>query len=229
GDFDVDSSTVHITARDLGEFLNINQLSEVEIRTFFSFLLKDMSKATSLSQAILDWRDADSIPRPSGAERDAYIKAGMLSLPTNAPFRDVEDLRDVMGMTPEIYEQAAPYLTTRGSGRVNINTAPVPVLRALPGMTDQTLTLILSMRSQGRRIDSPQQVFAAEMPRGRGAGGAPAPLTGLQNQLNARVITSTSEVQLTITARVGPQASPTRLIAVIARAQGGAVIRSQQW
>ena len=33
----------------------------------------------------MDWRDADSIPRPSGAERDAYIKAGMLALPTNAP------------------------------------------------------------------------------------------------------------------------------------------------
>ena len=41
----------------------------------------------------MDWRDADSIPRPSGAERDAYIKAEMLALPTNAPFREIEELR----------------------------------------------------------------------------------------------------------------------------------------
>jgi general secretion pathway protein K len=225
----VDSTPVSVSAKDLGEFLNINQLSEVEIRTFFSFLLKDMTKATELSQAIMDWRDADSIPRPSGAERDAYIKAGMLALPTNAPFRDVADLRDVMGMTPEIYEKAAPYLTVRGSGRVNINTAPEAVLRALPGMTDQTLFLILQMRSQGRRIDSPQQVFAAEMPRGRAGGGGANPLQGLQNALSARVTTQTTEVELTISARVGPQASPTQLIVVMARAEGGAVVRSQQW
>src|SRR5262249_38576843 len=115
-----------------------------------------------------------------------------------------------------------------GSGRVNINTAPEAVLRALPGMTDQTLFLILQMRSQGRRIDSPQQVFAAEMPRGRAGAGA-NPLQGLQNALSARVTAQTTEVELTIDARVGPQASPTRLIVVMARADGGAVVRSQQW
>ena len=52
---------------------------------------------------------------------------------------------------------------------------------------------------------------------------------GLQNALSARVVTQTTEVELTISARVGPQASPTRLIAVMARGEGGAVIRSQQW
>jgi type II secretory pathway component PulK len=228
GNFEVDSTPVQVVAKDLGEFLNINQLNEVEIRTFFSFLLKDMSKATELSQAIMDWRDADSIPRPSGAERDAYIKAGLLALPTNAPFRDVEDLRDVMGMTPEIYEKAAPYLTVRGSGRVNINMAPEAVLRALPGMTDQTLFLILQMRSQGRRIDNISQVFAAEQTRGRGGNGA-NPAQGLQNALSGRVTTQTTEAELTITARVGPQASPTRLIAVMSRDGNGATIRSQQW
>ena len=59
-----------------------------------------------------------------------------------------------MGMTPEIYAEASPYLTTRGDGQVNINTAPVPVLRALPGMTDATINMILQLRSQGRRIES---------------------------------------------------------------------------
>ena len=83
------TSQVH----DLGEKLNINRMTEVQLQTFFSFLLKDFSKSTQLSQAIMDWRDADSIPRPSGAERDAYIKAEMLALPTNAPFREIEELQ----------------------------------------------------------------------------------------------------------------------------------------
>jgi general secretion pathway protein K len=226
----VDSIPVDVVARDLGEKLNINQIGETDIQTFFNFLLHDMSKATHLAQSIMDWRDADSIPRPSGAERDAYIKAGMLALPMNAPFRDVDELRDVMGMTPEIYEQAAPYLTTRGSGLVNINTAPVPVLRALPGMTDQTLNLILMMRSQGRRIDDLSQVFAAQQRRVVIAGRGGANLfQGLQNAMQARVETRTTEVELTFTARVGPQAQPTKLTAILSHTGNNVAIRYQQW
>jgi general secretion pathway protein K len=225
----VDSLPVDVVAHDLGEKLNINQISETEIQTFFNFLLHDMSKATHLAQSIMDWRDADSIPRPSGAERDAYIKAEMLALPTNSPFRDVGDLRDVMGMTPEIYEQAAPYLTTRGAGLININTAPVPVLRALPGMTDQTLNYILQMRSQGRRIANVGDVFTAQV-RGRPAGRAGAnPFQGLQNQLQGRAVTTTSEVELTFSARVGPQAQPSKLTAIVRRAGGTVSIGYQQW
>jgi len=218
GPADVDSMPVNIEVHDLGEKLNINRMSEVQLQTFFSFLLKDFSKSTQLSQSIMDWRDADSIPRPSGAERDAYIKAGMLALPTNSTFRDVEELQNVMGMTPDIYAAVAQYLTTRGSGAINVNTAPVPVLRALPGMTDATLNMILMLRSQGRRIDNINQIFQ-QGARGRplpGQLGTPAAI----NQLQSRTIFRTNQVELTITARVGPQAPPTELIAVLTN--GGA-------
>jgi general secretion pathway protein K len=214
----VDSMEVDVVARDLGERLNINQVNETELQTFFSFLLGDYSKATHLAQAIMDWRDADSIPRPSGGERDAYMKAGLLALPTNSTFRDVEELQNVMGMTPDIYAVVSPYLTTRGSGSININTAPVPVLRALPGMTDATLNMILMLRSQGRRIDALSQVFQ------QGAGRRPLPgqlaSQAAINQLASRTTTNTNQVELTITARVGPQAPPTELIAVVAPRTG---------
>lgn len=219
----IDSTPVDVVARDLGEKLNINSMNEIDIRNFFSYLIGDFSKATQLSQTIMDWRDADSIPRPSGAERDAYIKAEMLALPTNAPFREVEDLRDVMGMTPEIYAQASPYLTTRGNGQVNINTAPVPVLRALPGMTDATLNMILQLRSQGRRIDNIQTVFSALSGGGRGGPNA------LQAGLAARVTTTTGTIELVITARVGPQAQPTRLTAIVNRANNAASVSNLLW
>ena len=214
GEVQVDSVPVTVTARDLGEKLNINNLNEIEIQTFFSFLLHDYTKATQLAQSIMDWRDPDSIPRPSGAERDAYIRAEMLALPTNAPFREVDELRNVMGMTPEIYEEAAPYLTTHGDALVNLNTAPVPVLRALPGMTDATINLILQMRSQGRRIQSVAQVLPGA------AGGrrrVPGQLNTPQalNALQARATTQTTWVELTIMAQVGPQAPPTKLVAIV--------------
>ncbi|MEP6493507.1 MAG: hypothetical protein ABJF01_12560 [bacterium] len=229
----VDSMEVQVEAHDLGEKLNINRLNENQIQTFFSFLLDDYQAATRLSQAILDWRDADSIPRPSGAERDAYIKAEMLALPTNAPFREVEELQDVMGMTPEIYAKALPYLTTHGTASVNLNSAPVPVLRTLPGMTDATLNMILQLRSQGQRITSVAQIFANAA---RGGRPLPGQLGGaaVQTQLQGTTSVDTREVELTFTSRVGPQAPPAKLTAII-RMNGtppgarSATITTKQW
>lgn len=205
----VDSVPVEVATLDLGSRLNINQANETEFQAFFSFLLKDYSLSVKLAQAIMDWRDVDTLPRPSGAEADAYVKAGLLALPTNAPFRDVDDLRNVYGMTPEIFAEVSPYLTVRGNGQVNLNTAPPPVLRALPGMTDQILNMIVIMRSQGRRINNVADVMR-NVSGGRG---------GQANPFGARAGTTTSMIEMTFTARSGPQASPTKLIATL-RSQG---------
>jgi general secretion pathway protein K len=225
----VDSLPVRVEAHDLGEKLNINQLSEQELQTFFSFLLGDFPKSTQLAQSIMDWRDPDSIPRPSGAERDAYIKAEHLALPTNAPFLEIEDLKDVMYMTPEIYAKASKYLTTKGFGVVNLNTAPVPVLRVLPGMTDALINKILQMRSQGQRIASVGDVVA---PTRNGQRPTPGQINTAQAQqaLSARASVDTRMIELTITARVGPQAPATRLTAIMQK-QGtnGVHVMLKEW
>lgn len=223
GTVTVDSVPVTIQAHDLGEKLNINLLTEQEIQTFFSHLLDDYSKSTQLSQTILDWRDADSIPRPQGAERDDYIKAKMLALPTNGPFREVSELLNVMGMTPEIYAKAAPYLTTRGSGAVDVNTAPVAVLWALPGMTDALVNTIVQMRSQGRRINSLADIGGSPTGRPR-----PGQLNGaqLQNAIGGRVEYQANEVEFTIVSQVGPQAPPSKLTAIVRRGGAGGATTS---
>ena len=146
GTYEVDSQPVYVRATDLGAQLNINDLSEDELKTFFGFVLKNYVTADLLAQSIMDWTDVDDIARLHGGEKDDYIKDGLLALPANGPFRDIEQLQSVKGMTPEIYAAVAPYLTTYGGGLVNLNTAPPPVLRTLPGMTDQMLSVILSLR-----------------------------------------------------------------------------------
>ncbi len=208
GDVYVDSTPVDVQTVDLSSFLNINSANELEFQTFFSFLLRDFERSTKLAQAIMDWRDADTLPRPSGGEIEAYLKAELLALPTNAPFRDVDDMRNVLGMNDTIFTAIRPYLTTRGNGRVNVNTAPAAVLRALPGMTDAILSAILQYRSQGRRINNMTDVM------GRAA---------VNPQLQGRIVYSTTNVELDITARTGPQSSPTKLIVVLTRGEGGNV------
>jgi general secretion pathway protein K len=220
----VDSIPVDVSAVDLGSRLNINQANETDLQAFFSFLLKDYSLSTHLAQAIMDWRDPDTLPRPSGGEIAAYLKAEALAVPTNGSFRDVDDLRNVLGMTPEIFAEVSPYLTVRGDGSINLNSAPVAVLRSLPGMTDQAANMIVMMRSQGRRINSVGDVFLAMAGRGgRGGGGGP------QNPLGARASTQTNQVELTFTARSGPQSSPTKLIVILRRGEGGVSVGSLIW
>jgi general secretion pathway protein K len=227
----VDSTPVEVAARDLGTQLNINDMNEAQLRTFFSFGLKDFSASDHLTETILDWRDADSIPRPNGGERDQYMQEGKLALPANQPFREVSDLLDVDGFTPEIYRQVAPYLTTRGSGIININEADTVVLRSVPGMTDRVLVQILALRGRGRRITSMNQILAAAgipvAPAGRG--GQAGRQTGQQTQLLSATTVDVTEVGLTITARVGPQRLPVRLNAIITRTGTASRITWKQW
>ncbi|HEY7394697.1 MAG TPA: hypothetical protein VH559_07630 [Gemmatimonadaceae bacterium] len=223
----VDSIPVEVGAVDLGARLNLNQASEAQLQAFFSFLLKDYSLSTHLAQAILDWRDADTLPRPSGAEVAAYLKAEQLAIPTNGLFRDVDDLRNVLGMTPEIFAEVSPYLTVRGDGTINLNTAPVPVLRAIPGMTDQLVNTIVMMRSQGRRISGTDAILQA---MGGRAGGGGRGGNGQQNLFpGGRVGVQTTSLEMTFTARSGPQSSPTKLIAILRRGEGGVAVANLIW
>ncbi len=215
----VDSIPVAVQTLDLGTQLNINSMNEGQLRNFFSFALRDFATADRIAQAIMDWRDADSIPRSNGAERDQYIREGYLALPTNQTFREVSDLLSVMWMTDEIYERVSPYLTTRGSGIVNVNSADTLVLRSVSGMTDQVLNQILIQRSRGGRITN---LNAVTRSGGRGGG-------GLSGEGNSAMTVDVTELQLTLTAFVGPQQLPVRLNAIIQRQGANSRITWRQW
>ena len=103
-------------------------------------------------QAIADWRDRDQLRRLNGAERDDYLRAGRPLLPDDGPFASVTMLRYVAGVDDPLYERIAPYLTVMGDGGVNLNTAPRPVLLAMPGITEEAATRLLAERSAGRRV-----------------------------------------------------------------------------
>jgi general secretion pathway protein K len=229
GTYQVDSQPVFVQATDLGTKLNINELSEDELKTFFGFVLNDYVTADGLAQSIMDWTDVDDIARLHGAEKDDYIKAGLLALPANGPFREIEDLQFVKGMTPEIYAKVSPYLTTLGTGLVNLNSAPAAVMKVLPGMSDQILSTILSLRSQGQRIMSVAEVMGA-VNRGRRMTPAQAAQQAQSSQaLSARAAVNSNDVLVSVVSRSGPQARPTLLRAIVSRANAQVSISWQQW
>lgn len=164
---------VAVRLLDLGTVRNVNTLGEAELATLAGSVLGDAETGRSLAQAIADWRDPDDLARPRGAERAAYERDGRTALPTNAPFRELDDLRHVRGMTPERLARLRPYLTTLGaSGRVNLNAAPEPVLRTLPGLTPAERAQLLALRAAGRRVESVPALVTAAAGAGPGGGGA---------------------------------------------------------
>jgi type II secretory pathway component PulK len=118
----------------------------------------DLRAAEAIADAILDWRDPDDLHRLQGAESDYYRGLSSPYRARNADFEALEELLLVKGMTREIFSgtaagerlaellarrpderdfQAGEYLgvarflTVRGSGRVNLNTASSDVLVAM--------------------------------------------------------------------------------------------------
>ena len=135
---------------DLGAHLHLNQASEDDLRRFFRALRADYGLADRLAQSIADWRDADRAHRPRGGERELYLREGRAVLPADAPFADLADLQHVRGMTPELFERAAPFLTLQGSGRINLASAPREVLLSLPGFGEEAVNALLRAREDHR-------------------------------------------------------------------------------
>ncbi len=59
----------------------------------------------------------------------------------------VYDLLQVPGLDSTVAAHLAPFATVRGTGAVNINSAPREVLRTLPGMTEEGVFLLSSRRA----------------------------------------------------------------------------------
>jgi general secretion pathway protein K len=108
--------TVHISVQDEVGKVNLNQAPEELLAALFGAVGVDSGKAQSLADAIVDFRDPDNLVRPHGAEEAEYRAAGVAWGPKNARFETVRELQQVLGMTLEIYERVAPYLTIYSIG-----------------------------------------------------------------------------------------------------------------
>jgi len=139
---------IRVVMMDESGKIDINTNSDELLRGLFLSIGADAGKSAQLLDAILDWRDTDSLPRPNGAESDAYHAAG-LSEPANAPFDAVEQLQQVMGMSTDIYLRIAPLITihSRQPG-INTQVAPSGVLMAIPGADPGQVDAYIEQRKQ---------------------------------------------------------------------------------
>ena len=142
-----EGSTVRIEMRDESAKIDLNSASEALLRGLLLSVGLSDEEATRLLDAILDWKDVDTLKRPTGAEEPDYRAAGLSYRPANAPFQAIEELQLVLGMRPELFRRLAPLVTvySRQAG-INPLVASREVLLAIPGITTEIVDDYIARR-----------------------------------------------------------------------------------
>jgi general secretion pathway protein K len=151
-----DGLPVRVEVGDESGKIDINTAAEPLLRGLLQVAGATEEDAASLVDAILDWRDVDSLKRVHGAEDADYRAAGLTYGPGNAQFQAIEELQLVLGMPPHIYRRIAPFITvfSRQPG-VSSELAPREVLLAIPGVTSDIADAYIAQRDAARASGQP--------------------------------------------------------------------------
>jgi general secretion pathway protein K len=136
--------------------LNINTSPPDRIDRLLLTLGVEKEVRDTIGDSIQDWRDPNEEHRANGAESEDYY----LKLPTpyrshNANLESITELLQIKGVTAAIYNGTkdrpglAAFVTVRGAGTVNMNTAPAAVLSALGVSTAEITEIQQSRRNSG--------------------------------------------------------------------------------
>ncbi len=111
----------------------------------------DSYTAPALSQAILDWIDADiEASFPDGAEDDYYLGLELPYRTPNQPMHSPSELLLVKDVSSEIYRALLPFIATLPPGSpMNVNTASAEVLATIsPNLTVENIAAIIETREE---------------------------------------------------------------------------------
>lgn len=143
--FPVEDGFVSGTLQDESGKFNLNSLvnndgtANPQAKAWFEKLLIRVGLPEKLSEAVIDWQDADDETIGAmGAESNYYQGLPQGYLPSNSKFHSVEELKLVRGFEGQKYLQIANYVSAApaSDSKVNINTAPAMVLASLDPKLD---------------------------------------------------------------------------------------------
>ncbi|MCJ7785021.1 MAG: general secretion pathway protein GspK [Desulfobacterales bacterium] len=146
--------------------INVNTISEMTLRKLIGNLGLEVEKRDVVVDSILDWRDPDDFLRINGAENDYYQSLKEPYRCKNANLDSIEELLLVKGITPDLfYGRKGPKGGEEGAKasdvglkdifsvyapgeQVDINSASLPVLRAVLGLPSEVAKAILKAREE---------------------------------------------------------------------------------
>jgi type II secretory pathway component PulK len=198
------------TAVDPGERVNPNRVDSLALVR----ALGDVGRASS----VLDWIDADDLPRGAGAE-SAWYRAEGRPQPRNGPMTDPAELGLVRGMEGIPPERLDLVFTTRGDGRIDPNRAPIEVLRAITSLPIDAAIRVDGARRNGVRIDDAEELVTAA--------GARIDAAGFRSLVTQTVFEDQDRVVRVVAGAASGDRTVTSMFTATLRAspRGGSVIR----
>lgn len=142
-----DDAELEIRITDESGLIDLNAGDVQTFAALFVAAGADLQRAVGIAESIIDWRDADDLRMPNGAEDADYYAAGFDYGAKDAPFDLVSELQLVMGMDHTLYRQVAPALTVySGQALPNMAYAPALVLQVFPNVDASMAQLIIEQR-----------------------------------------------------------------------------------
>jgi len=124
----------------------------------FEGILKQLtseSQAQSLAARLGDWIDPDQRSRYRGMEASDYVKARKMMLPRNAALRSLDELLEIPGLSPVLFNGhdgvvgLRDLLLAGGEDHFNLATAPDILVGPILGVSGEKLQQVLSLRRRG--------------------------------------------------------------------------------
>jgi general secretion pathway protein K len=148
--FVFDDLNLSISIQDeLGRF----DLNVVDSSTLDALLTTEQApqdQVDTLVDRILDWRNPSDLSRLHGATSADYAAAGLSYHPRHGPYQSVDELRLVLGMTPELFERIRPALTVYTKNTmIDPTYATREALLAFHGGDTGVVDNILNARNSG--------------------------------------------------------------------------------
>lgn len=122
--------TIHVESEE-GR-INLNLASAELLSALARGVGSDTQAASTLAAAIVEWRFPNAA---APAAMRAYLAAGLAYGPPGAPFRTLDELGSVRGMTPALLAALAPHLSVYTTGDPDVADADIVVLVAMRAAT----------------------------------------------------------------------------------------------
>jgi len=148
-----DDTRIRIAVRDATGLIDLNAAGTDLLQSLTAALNVDQERQQRIIAAILDWRDRDDTRHAGGAEESDYLSAGYPWTPRNGAFTSVEELRYVMGMSQQLFDEMAPFVTVYSErAGINLEFAAPFLIEAMRGQ------VVMPALSQRPRNDAHSRV-----------------------------------------------------------------------
>lgn len=133
---------VYVQVEDESGKVALNHAGQERLKYLFEALGFESSEAETLADSLLDWIDADETTRANGAESSEYQQLRPPYMAANRPISNLRELRlingfrtlffDESGQPNAAFAQLAQSVSVYNTdNKINLNTAPEPVLKML--------------------------------------------------------------------------------------------------